>query len=284
MKLNYLALVLLFLPLLSIAQAELKFDKIYFECEDKYVAFPLYDDETDYSFGFIYLDEQAGFTYQVIGDFKIDENGKYIADTSASAESNIKLRLEPNTKDVAIIPNEKVLEMGFPLTPYWLKFYKANENKVQSLIKRGYHFNHVGACNIALINLEEAYKIEPHAKGLEFEMSYAYNHLKEYDKAVAILEKAIENNPKDYFFYRELGFSYSKMEKLDEAEKVYKRGIKMSDDNAQKAEMAINMAQAYTLRKNEKKFKEWAKVVKKYADKDSDFVKMLARYEEYIHQ
>lgn len=110
-------------------------------------------------------------------------------------------------------------------------------------------------------------------------MSYAYNALFQYKKAISILKKAIENNSKNYYFFRELGYSYCKLKQLDKAEAAYKEGIKISNNDFEKSEMAVNMAQAYFLAKNRKKFNHWAKLTKKFAKKDSQYSKYIHMFE-----
>ena len=143
----------------------------------------------------------------------------------------------------------------------------------------GYHFNHVGACERALIYLNKAYDKEPRHKGLEFELAYAYNHLGQYDKSILVLEKALKNDSKNYYFFRELGYAYSKQSKLDMAEKTYKKGISLSDNNFEKSEMALNMAQGYFLTKNKAKFDEWAKITRNYAEKGSQYAQYIDLFE-----
>lgn len=61
------------------------------------------------------------------------------------------------------------------------------------------------------------------------------------------------------------------MGNLEKAEEFYKKGISISLDKNQKAEMAVNMAQGYFQIKNKEKFEEWAKITKEFADKGSTF-------------
>jgi len=195
--------------------------------------------DSTYHYGFIYIDEQAGFTYQLGSTFIIDTNNKYLPekiDTTFMA----KYRIEPNWKDVAIIPNEKLVELKLPKTPEWLKFYKINEESVSYLKNIGFYYNHVGACDLALEVLKKAYQMEPHYEGLEFELAYAYNAIKQYDKAISVLKKAIENDKNDFYFYRELGYAYKNTNKIDQAEKTYRKGIKISKNKFEKSEMAVN--------------------------------------------
>jgi tetratricopeptide (TPR) repeat protein len=278
------SLVVLFIPSMSFTQnSALEFDKKYYECEDKWVAFPKSDTDTSYMFGFIYLDEQAGFTFNLESVFMILETGEYQG-LPRDSGSNVKFRLQPNTKLVAIIPADKLTDLNLPLVPDWLKYYKEKTDTLKSLISRGFHYNHVGASNIALTYLEKASEIDKHADRLEFELAYAYNATKQYDKAVSVLKSAIENNPKNYFFYRELGFAFKGLTKIEEAEQTYLKGIEMSDDNFQKSEMAVNMAQAYFELNDKKKFKKWAKLTKKYAKKDSDYLRYIKYWEKEINK
>ncbi|WP_226294242.1 tetratricopeptide repeat protein [Aquimarina algicola] len=122
--------------------------------------------------------------------------------------------------------------------------------------------------------------MEPHFDGLEFELSFAYNHLGQYEKAILILKRAIENNPKYFYFYRELGFSYKNLNRIEKAEKTYRKGIKMSNNNFEKSEMAINMAQSYFELRNKEKFDEWAKLTKKYAKKGSRYAQFIDLFEQ----
>jgi len=252
-------------------------DKEYYEAVDRWVMFPKQDSDSTYYYGFIYIDPQAGFTYQAGSEFKIDKDGKFVSGPIDQTK-NIKVRLPERWGLVGIIPNYRLEELGLPEYPDWLKFYKSDENDVSYMVSIGYFYNHVGACNTALDILNKAYSIEPHHKGLEFELSFAYNALGQYENAIPVLEKAIDNNPNDFFFYRELGFSLCNINKPEDAETVYIKGIEICDNDPQKSEMAVNMAQAYFLSKNKTKFDEWYKITKKYVEKDSQidqFIEML---------
>ena len=180
---------------------------------------------------------------------------------------------------MAVLDDKKIAELNLAKEPDWLIHYKFSEDSVENLKQLGYHFNHVGACEKALLYLNKAYKKEPHHKGLEFEIAYAYNHLGQYEKAIPILEKALKNDSKNYSFYRELGYAYSKLNKLDMAEKTYKKGISLSVNNFEKSEMAVNMAQGYFLIKNKAKFDEWAKITRTYAEKDSQYAQYIDFFE-----
>ncbi|MGB1314191.1 MAG: tetratricopeptide repeat protein [Bizionia paragorgiae] len=260
-------------------QASLKFDTQYFNAVDKWVAFPKKDTDSTYAYGFIYLDNQAGFTFNYETQFQIKEHNLKSIPKDATV-GYAKYRLEPNTSLVAVLNKKQISDLKLPEQPEWLSIYKAGSNEVSYLKNEGFHFNHVGACHLALKPLLKAYGIQPHFDGLEFELAYAYNHLGQFKEAIPVLEKAIENNPKNFYFYRELGFSLVNLNNIEDAEKTYLIGIKKSDNDFEKSEMAVNMAQAYFKLKNKQKFDEWAQLTRLYAKKESRYVEYISLFEQ----
>lgn len=259
--------------------SELKFETNFYDAVNKWVVLPKKSTDTTYTYGFIYMDISAGITFHLGGSFFIDKNNKYIGDAEPGHQMTKKRLDNPNIVKMAVLNNKKMAELNLTKEPDWLVHYKFSEDSVENLKQLGYHFNHVGACEKALLYLNKAYKKEPHYKGLEFEIAYAHNHLGQYDKSIPILEKALKNDSKNYSFYRELGYAYSKLNKLDMAEKTYKKGISLSDSNFEKSEMAVNMAQGYFLIKNKAKFDEWAKITKTYAEKGSQYAQYIDFFE-----
>lgn len=193
---------------------------------------------------------------------------------------SIKSRLSPNTANVHILSENEVKQLNLPNQPDWLKFYKTNDNTVSYYKNIGYHYNAVGASQNAIEPLLKGYKIEPHYEGLEFELSYAYNATKNHEKAIEILNNAIENDPENFWFLRELGFAYKNLGNFEKAEETYNKGIAISNDKNQKAEMAINMAQSYFQLKNKQKFEEWANITKQYTEKGSQFDQYIEYWRE----
>lgn len=271
--------VLLFNNTNAQENSELKFETNFYDAVNKWVVLPKKSTDTIYTYGFIYMDISAGITFHLGGSFYIDKNKKYIGDEQP-AHQMIKKRLDnPNIVKMAVLSDYKLKELNLSKEPNWLISYEFSEDSIENLKELGYHFNHVGACEKALLYLNKAYKKDPHYKGLEFEIAYAYNHLGQYDKSIPVLEKALKNDSKNYSFYRELGYAYSKLNKLDMAEKTYKKGISLSDSNFEKSEMALNMAQGYFLVKNKGKFDEWAKITRTYAEKDSQYAQYINFFE-----
>lgn len=269
-------ILILLIPSFGFSQSDttdLKFDTKYYDAVDKWIAFPKKEADTTYTFGFIYIDEQAGFTFDYTSHFEKTENG--LKKLPRQFEAGLKSRLSRNTIDVAILSNEQIKQLELPKEPEWLAIYKEGSEKPEYLKNIGFHYNASGASNLALEPLLKAYGMEPHLKGLEFELAYAYNATGKFNKAIPVLEKAIENDPQIFWFYRELGFSYKNLGQIEKAEKIYRKGLELTKDKSQKAEIAVNMAQSYAQLKDEKRFKEWAKLTKKYSENGS-------RFEQYV--
>ena len=255
----------------SNAQSKLIFNKRTVQCEDQWIAFKMSEDSS-YRFGFVYIDEQAGLTYQMEGSFKINTEGIFIP--KKMDDVNAKFRLEPNNVKVAIIPKDRYKELMITEEPDWLHFYKETKDSVGRMVRWGFFYNSWDDCEKALTFLEKAYSIDPHHAGLEFELSYAYNALEQYDKAILVLNEAIKINPNDCLFYKELSYAECKTGKLDDASITSKKATSTCTDKKLIAEITYNLAYQYYLKKDKANFKKWAKITKKNA-KGIDEVKLM---------
>ncbi len=257
---------------------DLNFDTRFFDAVDKWVAFEKNGDQKEYGYGFIYIDEDAGFTFDYTSDFKITDEG--FENIPREFQGMFKSRLTANTANVHILTDRQIAQLQLPAQPEWLEVYKRNENELSYLVKIGSSYNHVGASINALKPLSQVYAVNPHYEGVEFELAYAYNATENYEKAFEVLTKAIGKDPKNFLFFKELGFASLRMGKIEKAEETYKKGIALSNDNQQKSEMAFNLTHSYFLSKNKSKFDEWEKVTRKYMEKDSQ----LSQYIDYFKE
>lgn len=256
---------------------DLKFETPFYDAVDHWVAFNKTETDSAYILGFLYIDEQAGFTFDYHTRFKQTDKG--LEKLPTSLNRSLKARLHQNTADVYVLTQKQLAELELPAEPDWLKFYKPNEDKNEYLVNIGFHFNHVGASKNAIAPLLKAYAKDPHFRQLEFELSYAYNATGAYKEAIEILDKALQNDPKNFWYFKELGFAHKKLGDIETAEKIYTKGIALSNNDEQKAEMAYNMAQSYFETKNKPKFEEWNRLTRKYAKKNSIFTEYLDYFE-----
>ena len=256
-----------------------RFNTKFYDAVDKWVVFDKKEGEQSYSLGFIYIDPQAGFTYNYESALQM-QGSKVSKLPRLVNDSNIKVRLDRNTFDVLVLTPEQVKSLGLPAEPEWLATYKVNQDFIEARVGIGSAYNAAGASHHALPILQKAYEENPHYPGLEFELAYAYNATQSFYKAVIVLNRAIENDPSNFWYYRELGFSLKHLNNLPEAEKAYRKGFELSTERDQRAEMAINMAQSYFNTKDRVKFDEWKKLVEANADPDSMFMAYIKYFEE----
>ncbi|WP_298396164.1 tetratricopeptide repeat protein [Flavobacterium sp.] len=255
-----------------------KFETIYYDAIYKWVVFPKSQADTSYVYGFLYLDMQAGFTFNQEGTFHIDELGKLVSSVKVPFNT-ISKRLSNTTSNVAVLTAVQLKELGVPGVPLWLKNYKKPIDDAESLTKIGQQLNKVGGNKKALEFLLKAYKKTPHHKGLEYELGYAYNALGQYEKAIEILNAATTFDPKNALLYKEFGYAYLNLHKLVEAEAIYKRGVTIATDKELKNEMAINMINYYYIQKSKDKFEEWKAIIKENASPDSQYIKYIEHFE-----
>lgn len=264
---NILSTILFLSTLNCFSQDKLIFNTKFVQSEDKWVAFEA-DSVGSHNFGFIYIDSQAGLTLDYAGSFKIDNNGKFII-KKKELDGSMKVRLQPNNRLVAIIPESHYSELGISKFPEWLKYYKENENSIERLYKWGFMYNGWGECAKALEFLEKANKINPDYKGLRVELGYSYNCLNQSEKAIIILKEAIKHEPKDAYIYKELLYSQIHNNQLKEAIETYEKILKVVEDKTYNAENAYNILGEYFRQKNIEKFNEW--IAKTEIDKDKRF-------------
>lgn len=237
------------------AQNTIQFNKKFVQSEDKWVAFPA-DSVGAYPYGFIYIDAQAGLTFDYEGTFKIDPTGKFIP-KRREIDGQMKVRLQPNNNLVAFIPESKFEELKIDKVPDWLKFYKEGEDSVKRLYDWGYMYNGWNECEKALKFLEKAQKIDPEYNGLRVELAYSYNCLKQYQKAVDILKIALIKEPLDAYTNKELIYAEVKNDNLKDAENICRKVFKDCPDKTYNAENAYNILQAYYIKKDIKNFNNW---------------------------
>lgn len=265
--------IVLFSTIYSVAQDKLNFNTKFTQSEDKWVAFPA-DSLGSHIFGFIYIDSEAGLTFDYSGSFKINSTGKFLL-KKKEMEGSIKHRLQPNNVLVAIIPESHFAELEVSKFPEWLKYYKGDENTIERLYKWGYMYNGWGECAKALEFLEKANKINPDYKGLRVELGFSYNCLGQSQKAISILKAALKTEPKDAYIYKELLYSQIHNNQLDDAIKTYDKVVAEIADKTFNAENAYNILGEYFRQKNINKFNEWIK--KTQIDTDKKFGSYVER-------
>jgi tetratricopeptide (TPR) repeat protein len=259
---KYFLILLTFFTATLHAQSGLKFNKRFVQCEDKWVAFPMSEDST-ISYGFIYIDPTAGLTMEQGGSFTISETGRFVQKFTFS--TSVKLRLEANNVQVAIIPENRLAELKVAAIPEWLKYYKKDTANIERLFKWGFMYNGWDECAKALTYLEKADAINPQFKGLAVELAFSYNCLKQYDKAMLVLQRALEADSTDAYTNKELIYAQSNAGQLDKAAESCRKAIAICKDKTYFGESCYNVLHACYEKEDKANFKIWLVMTKKWA-------------------
>lgn len=280
----YLLFFTLFVVKLS-AQNILNFDKRNVQCEDKWISYQM-DKDSTYTYGFIYIDSQAGLTFNYEGKFKIEKNGKFnkLKTELGKEVGFIKSRLRPNRIAIAEIPESKFAELNIEKIPTWLKSYKTDENSIDRLYRWGYMYNGWNECEKALTFLEKADKIEPNFKGLQTELAFSYNALGKFDKAEKSLMKAIVNNPTDCYTHKELAYTYTKLENLTKVVETFNKMTKICSEQNFVQETAYNLAYEYFKAKDKVNFTKWKTEAEKWSTTKNQYTENLLKMESELNK
>tara|TARA_R110000823_G_scaffold138677_10_gene268322 strand:+ start:1273 stop:2010 length:738 start_codon:yes stop_codon:yes gene_type:complete len=235
------------------------------------------DKDSTYTFGFLYIDNSAGLTFNYGGDFKINKKGDFInAESELSKRPGfIKMRLDVSKNLVAELPEDRIKDLKIEKTPDWLSVYKQSDDSDFAMFNKGFLYNAWNECETALIYLEKLEKIDSNYEGLFPEMAFSYNHLEQYDKAEVVLNKAVEKDPKDCYTLKELAYTYKNSKKIDKSIEVYKKMSKTCKQKNFIQETAFNLACHYFNEKDKKNFYKWKDEAKNWSESKNQYDKYL---------
>lgn len=265
--------------------AGLDYDVHMSDCENRWVVLYHKPEETDYTYGFVYVDPQAGFTLHYFGVFTIDVGGNYHSAPSPIPpdKASLKIRLDQNGI-AALLPTHALTQLQLPQKPDWMKYYEDKADPVTHKIHWGFFYNAIGDSQRALGFLESAYKERPDAPRVVFELTYAYNAVGRPEDAIRVAKSDFDKNPKDELLCREIAFAYLRLKSYKDAIGQYQACIALCDDSesrmAEKAELAMNLGSAYGALGDTANRNAWLEKAKSWAPKGSPFYKYLHPGEE----
>jgi tetratricopeptide (TPR) repeat protein len=244
-------------------QPNIQFETEYIDAVDHWVVLPNKDlAANNYLLGYIYLDEIIGFSITYYAELSIDTDFNW---TLRNNTQNLilKSKLDPKSPLLYIVTSDQIESLNLPEKPQWLKLYDDEIKTAEDLVLLGYHYNKVNKSNVAIPYLIKAYKINPKAKNLVFELAFAYNSMGNYKNAITILKEGLIYDTNNFMLYREMGFALLQLQNYDEAENIYELGIQICENETQIREMAIDMAQTFFGLKDVDRFEKWAAFLKK---------------------
>lgn len=255
------------------------------DCENRWVALHRDAGEPNYTYGFVYIDPDAGFTLHYGGEFSIDAEGKFHPEKSAISpdKMTLKIRLAGNGVAAPLRP-EALAQLGLPEKPEWLHSYEDKRDSVTHEVAWGFFYNDVGDSRRALEFLEPAYKERPDAKGLVFELTYAYNAVGRPQDAIRVSQAEFAKNPQDELLCREMAYAYFHLKSYKQAADQYQVCIALCGEieskMAEKSELAFNLSSAFESLDDQQNSDEWLNKARVWAPKGSPVYKSFHPDEE----
>ena len=255
------------------------------DCDDRWVALYHKPEDADYTYGFVYIDPQAGFTLHYFGRFTIDADANYHAASNPLPPDkySLKIRLDQNGI-AALLPARALAQLRLPQKPDWLKYYKDEADPVTHKVTWGFFYNGIGDSRRAIDYLESAYKEKPDAPRVVFELAYAYNALGRPEDAIRVSKDEFRKKPKDELLCREMAFAYLRLKSYKEATEQYQSCIALCDDSeagrAEKSELAMNSSSAYEHLGDMQNRDAWLDKARAWAPKGSSVYKYFHPNEE----
>jgi tetratricopeptide (TPR) repeat protein len=244
------------------------------DCENRWVALYHKPEDRDYTYGFVYIDPDAGFTLHYVGDFTIDSEHNYHAAPNPIPTDKVSFKIRLDQDGVAaLLPPRALVQLGLPEKPDWLKLYEDKSDPVTHKVTWGFFYNAIGDSQRAISYLEPAYSQKPDAPRVVFELTYAYNALGRPEDAIRVSKDGFARDPKDELLCREIAFAYLRLQRYKEATEQYQSCIKLCDDSdtarAEKSELAMNLSSAYERMGDMQIRDEWIKKAREWAPKGS---------------
>lgn len=271
----------LLIAIRSDAQDQLVFSKLFIEAHEQWIALPP-DSSGNHSFGFVYIDTQAGLTLDFGGSFSILADGSF--KKQPSEKLSIKYRIPHNARKVAIIPEHKLVDLGVTPIPGWLKIYQGEQPTANRFYRLGFIFNEWQQCEPALQFLLAAEKLDAKLPGLATEFAFTYNCMEKYDQAIPYIQQALRVDSKDAYTNKELIYALSQTGKLTEAEAAFNSAKAVVTDKTWFSEMAYNILHGYYDKKDRVNFDKWVAITKAQQPLDPMIAKNIALLENSFGQ
>jgi tetratricopeptide (TPR) repeat protein len=258
--------------------AGLSYDVHMSDCENRWVALHHKPKDAAYTYGFVYIDPQAGFTLHYFGVFTIDADGDFhVAPNPLPPDkASLKIRLDQNGI-AALLPGRAIAQLQLPEKPDWLKSYEDKADPITHKVNWGFFYNGIGDSQRAVSFLESAYNERPDAPRVVFELTYAYNATGRPEDAIRVAKIGFDKNPKDELLCREIAFAYLHLKNYKGATGQYQACIALCGDlesqMAEKSELAMNLGSAYGALGDTANRNAWLEKAKNWAPKGSPVYK-----------
>lgn len=209
------------------------------DAEDSYVVFN--DDKGGpYSFGFIYFDEYAGYTFRSLGNIVVENNKLKIINNESNSYSAMSARIGNFNLKMAKLTPDVVKKLNLEPSPQWLKNYKSTSSDNEKMLTRASMMNGAQAPELALPKLLQLYKNNFRTEKVYFELAFSYNAMKDYENAEKIASEALKNNIVTDLIRKEYVFALANQNKLKGLDAYLSSDLPNFTSERDKAEAIIN--------------------------------------------
>lgn len=223
---------------------DLEFNQPIAECENKWFAAETEDGGV--ILGYVYIDPRAGFTFEHYGTLEDTGNGLRAVQSEIAREARLIQRIDQNFTATCLV-DAQVADLGLPVAPESMKFYKDERPPGERHAAWAYHYNHIGANDIALDHVKKALAAGVRSTDLTFEHAFALNALARFNETTGLLEPLIPTGGVTADIIAELAYARLMQGEYQRAIELYTQAIDHDPDkpSSRRWEFARNIAAAY---------------------------------------
>jgi tetratricopeptide (TPR) repeat protein len=243
---------------------EMKFDQHVANCENKWFGARTVDGKV--VLGYVYIDPTAGFTFENYGHLDISDGKLHAIKSDLYGKARVITRIGQNFP-ATCLSEAQATTLGLPSSPESMKFYTNDRTTGEHHASWAYHYNHIGASEIALDHVSKAIAAGYSSTGLTFEHAFALNALGKFDQTAGLLAPVVASSTKTADLIAELAYAKLMQGEYQQAIDLYSRAIRHRgrDGYSQRRwEFARNIGAAYEALGDLKQRDQWIKRSDRY--------------------
>ncbi|WP_159475602.1 hypothetical protein [Chryseobacterium sp. 18068] len=256
--------------------SDLKFETNVPDAENHYIVLPVKEGEKNFSFGFMYFDEAAGYTFRSLGTLYEDSGILKHRIDEEMKNGAMLVRVENLGFKSGMVSDEMLKAFKLPTQPEWLKNYLSSASENEKSLRRASLMNGASFPQLALPKLLKLYNNNYRTEALYFELVFSYNAMGKFAEAEKIAAEAIKNKKTDDLVKKEYIYALVHQEKLKEADDFLTKNLSTFTTENNKIEAMINTIASSAHHSNFTIAEKWLKELKSQPN--------INRYQKNINQ
>lgn len=228
----------------SAATPGFAFDQRISDCEARWFAAQTQGGKVN--LGFLYIDPQAGFTIEHYGNLEREGTQLVAVKSELHGKARMIQRVGSNFA-ASCLGDETVASLGLPPEPESMQFYRDERPPGEHHASWAYHYNHIGASDVALTHVAKARAAGYSSPALTFEHAFALNATGQFDQVVVLLTPVAKARDALPDTVAELAYAHLMQGEYEQAIGHYKRALdgKGVKSTERRWQFAQNIARAY---------------------------------------